>query len=656
MAGLTLEQKRALAVASARAAATSGASSHREFDGSNIPGYNPETGNVSEPPSRFGSFLGGVLEGAPVAGPYLKSGAENVSASLGSLTSGRPQADVLSEIRGNVEADEAAFPGTNTAGNVTGAIAGTLPLVAAAPSAFGAGGGGLLSRTLASTLSGVGIGGLDAAVRSEGDPEAIKSGIIWGGGLGALGPAVGKAVGAGTSALASRFAPGASKAEQAFGRAAGADAVDDIGARLAAAGPDAMPMDLGPNLQRQAGALAATPGRGQEVVRSAIAARQAGSGGRVASALDDALGQSVDTVALADDIMSKASQKADPIYKAAYQKPVPFTQELETLLKRPTVGKALQEAKRLAADDETFDAGTRGWFADVADDGAVNITRTPSVYELDMTKRALDDLYTAARKSGGNNQARIIDQQRKNLIRLVDENVPEYASARKTYAGPASVKEAMEEGQEAFKSNVTPNQLRTQLLKMGDAEKEAYTQGARAAVSDIMGTARNDALAARNTFMKGYNKEKLELIVGKDQAAKMLKSLDFETTAAGTRDVVTGNSETAARLAAQQEVGAGTKQPGLIRSFDISKPGDVLARMSDKVLGGARSAAQNKLNEELARLLTGDPASATRAINMVQAAQKRGDISAARAREIIQSMNVGAAQEGQRRRPIAVGR
>lgn len=652
MAGLTLEQKRALAVASARAAATSGASSHREFDGSNIPGYNPETGMVER---DGGAGLAGVtsaIEGMPVVGPFARQGVEAVSASIGSALTGQPFEQVRGEMSGMVDEAQAAHPIASTVGGVGGAVLGTAPMVMAAPAAFGAGGGGLLARTLASMGSGAALGGADAGVRSGGDMEAIKSGTIWGGGLGALGPAVGKAVGAGTNALASRLG-GGSGAERAFSRAAGADAIDDIGARLAATGPDALPMDLGPNLQRQAGALAATPGRGQEVVRSAIAARQAGSGGRVAGALDDALGQSVDTVALADDIIAKRSEAAKPLYDAAYSKPVDFTTDLESLLKRPSVGKALSKAKSLAADEGI---ASKQWFATVSDDGAVNIVNTPDMRQLDLTKRALDDMISTAQRGGNNNEARILTQTKNQLVDMMDKAAPEYKQARTAFSGPSAVIDALEEGRTAFKGNLSPNELRTRMMKMGEAEKEAYTQGARTAVADIMGTARNDALAARNTFMKGYNKEKLELIVGKDQAAKMLKSLEAETAFTNTRDVVTGNSETAARLAAQQEVGAGTKQPGLIRSFDISKPGDVLARMSDKVLGGARSAAQNKLNEELARLLTGDPASATRAINMVQAAQKRGDISAARAREIIQSMNVGAAQEGQRRRPIAVGR
>ncbi len=595
-------------------------------------------------PSQVTAGLSSVVEGVPIAGPFLRSGVEAGAAGIGSLATGEPYANVRQDITQMVDQSQEAFPITSTVGGIGGAIGGTLPMVMAAPGAFGAGAGGLLARSGASALSGAGIGGADAAVRSGGNLDAAKDGALWGGALGAAGPAVGQLVGRGVNAIAQRVGPTVSRAQQAFGNALGRDAVDDVASRLGTMGPDAMPMDLGPNLQRQAGALAATPGRGQEIVRSAIQSRQAGAGGRVTGALDDALGASVDTVALADDIIAQRSAAARPLYEAAYAKPVPFTSELESFLTRPAVGRAMQQAQRLAANDETFNAGTRGWFANVADDGTVAIQRTPSVYELDQTKRALDDMISTAQRGGNNNEARIYTQLKNRLTGMVDDAVPEYKAAREAFSGPSSVLDAIEEGQQVFSRNLTPNQLRTRMMKMGDAEKEAFQQGARAEISKIMGTARNDALAARSTFEKGWNKEKLEAILGKDEAGKLLSSLEAETAFTRTRDVVTGNSETAARMAAQQDVGAGARAPGVIEQAGNLNFGTAMARMGDRLVGGARSASQSKMNEELAGLLTSrDPKMLTRAMEMIQAAQRRGDISAERARQIVQSFAVSGA-------------
>ncbi len=395
-----------------------------------------------------------------------------------------------------------------------------------------------------------------------------------------------------------------------------------------------MPMDLGPNLQRQAGALAATPGRGQEIIRAAVAQRQQGAGSRIMSALDDALGGPIDTLAAADDIIAKRSAAAKPLYEAAYKKPVPFTRELEELLKRPTVGKALARAKTLAADEGI---PSQQWFASIADDGTVAIKNVPDVRQLDLTKRALDDMISAAQRGGSGNEARIFTNLKDQLVKMVDEAVPEYAAARKAFSGPASILDAMEQGGTVFSRKTTPAQILRDMAKMDKAQREAFQQGARAQVADIMGTARSDALAARNAFSSGYNKEKLELIVGKEKAGKLLRAIENEALFARTRDVVTGNSETAARIAAQQDVGAGAKSPGLFRNAANMRFGDVVAGLGDKVFGSMRTAAQDKLNEELARILTSS-GSIGEALKASQAAQARGEITAAQAKLIANSI------------------
>lgn len=604
--------------------------------------------------SKVRTASGGFLEGIPVVGPMIRGGVERAAAATLAPFSDQDYGEILKTIQEGTVAEKEANPYTDKGSQIAGAVAGTVPMVMAAPAAFGAGSGGLFARSAASAATGAGIGAADAAVRSGGDPEAMKDAALWGGGLGALGPGVGQIIGKGVSAVASRFGGGGgSAAEQAFGRATGADAIDDVAGRLSSMGPDAMPMDLGPNLQRQAGALAATPGRSQELIRGAVSGRQEGAGGRIVSALDDALGQPVDTIAAADDIIAQRSAAAKPLYDAAYAKPVNFTPELESLLKRPSVGKALAKARSLAADEGI---SSQQFFADVADDGAVSIVNTPDMRQLDLTKRALDDMISGAQRAGNGNEARILTQTKNQLVGMMDNAAPEYKAARDAFSGPSAVLDAMEEGSKAFKNSLTPNQMRTQIMKMGDSEKEAFVQGARSAVADIMGTARNDANAARSAFMKGYNQEKLEILVGKEQATKMLQALDAETAFTGTRNVVTGNSETAARLAAQSDIGAGTASPGVLEQAGNLNFGTAAIRMGDKLIGGARNAGQQKTNEELARLLTStDHAAVTRSIKLIQAAQKRGDIAADRAKELVQSLAIGAAQE---RRPleITVGR
>lgn len=824
-----------------------------EFRPIGVKGYDPTTGEVTKPAgSGVEAALSSTLEGIPVAGPILQTGVENAAAGIGSAISGKPFSQVRSEMGDIVDKSQEDHPYITAAGNVGGAVLGTIPMVMAAPAAFGVG-MSLPAATAMGGVSGAALGGADAAVRSGGDAKEALKGAAWGGVLGAVAPTAGKIIGSAVGSIANRVrAPGMQSptgAQRAISRAAGSDAIDDVAARLADAGDAAMPMDLGPNLQRQAGALAATPGRGQEIIRSAIANRQSGAGSRITQALDNALGQPVDTLAVADDIIAKRAAASKPLYDAALGKDVPFTPELKELISRPSVGRALKKAQALAADegasraaaptasapvkprmsaedaiaklnrraagqerravnaitpsagpkparpmrlsefiaaqggildhageaasiaggaktrfgrlvrpdgkrtldymreaaeeagylgnytsdefgrasvddllraldddlrgspvyaqenlteagmieaweaaqaarssarnsadrvgqelsgsidDDVFERATRlvedgmpsdealqraiaddiaengippqevpaGWFAEVGEDGAVKVRRPPNTRELHYTKMALDDMIQTAKQSGNANEARVYTQLKERLLGMMDTAVPEYAAARKEYSGPSSILNAMEEGRAVFSKQTTPAQMLREMAQMSAAEREAYLQAGRAQIADIMGTARNDALAARTTFSTGYNKEKLALLVGKDKAAQLLRSLDNEALFTRTRDIVTGNSETAARAAAMQEVGAGAKSPGLFRNAANMRFGDVVAGLGDKVFGSMRTAAQDKLNEELARILTSS-GSIGEALKVSQAAQARGEITAAQARLIANSI------------------
>ncbi|MER9200484.1 hypothetical protein NKH74_14855 [Mesorhizobium sp. M0933] len=151
--------------------------------------------------------------------------------------------------------------------------------------------------------------------------------------------------------------------------------------------------------------------------------------------------------------------------------------------------------------------------------------------------------------------------------------------------------------------------------------------------------------------MKGegdWNRDRLASLFGQEKADRIIGILDRERTFADTSNIVTRNSETAARSAAMQDIAPGKTGPGIVRSALNLRFGDTAADAVDRVIGGAKSASQRASNSELARLLTSnDPAMVSRKVLLIQAAQRRGDISAQRARELIQSMAVAATQQRQ---------
>lgn len=612
------------------------------------------------PPPPAGAGLTGIMsaiESMPVAGPFARQGVEWAASQLGSALTGQPAEDVRGEMSNMVDQGQTEHPLASGIGSVGGAILGTAPMVAAAPGLMGAGAGplgaGLIGRSLMAGGSGAAIGSADAAVRGN-NP---LSGAAWGGGLGLAGPAIGQVVGSAVRGIANRLPGRGSGAERAFGRAAGADGVDDIASRMGAIGDDAMPMDLGPNLQRQAGALAATPGRGQEVVRSAVRARDAGANQRITSSVDDILGPAPVPSRIEAGI--RANQTAlGPHYDEVFQNAravdtEPLAHNLESMAVnlRGDAQRSVQRVRQM-----------------------LNITGAdqldPNPYTLFQTRQAIDGML-GTETNGNAVQALTVARQQVN--RILEESVPNIRSVDAQFAELARQGNAVGRGQQVLDSGRTaprPAELADEVADAAIPQGEfvgpsavplRLRQGTRAEIDRIIGTNANDRVALQR-LIKGegdWNRSKLVTQFGEDRANRLLTLLEREGRFAHTSNVVTQNSETAARQAAQGEIAPTQREPGMLRSAGNMKFGDAVSNVTDRIGNAFRGARQGNMNEELANLLTGnDPQAITRAIRMVQAAQKRGDLTAARAKQLVQSMQVAGSQEGQKRKPleITVGR
>lgn len=113
----------------------------------------------------------------------------------------------LKRQEGMDKAFEEQSPIASTASEIGGAVAGTIPMIAAAPAAFGISNAPMLGRVAASGLSGAALSGADAAVRSEGDADKTKTGAAIGVAIGAAAPYVGAAIGAVGRSIGNRLAP-----------------------------------------------------------------------------------------------------------------------------------------------------------------------------------------------------------------------------------------------------------------------------------------------------------------------------------------------------------------------------------------------------------------------------------------------------------------
>lgn len=470
-----------------------------------------------------------------------------------------------------------AYPGTFLASELAGGLlpAGTA-LKAIGP---GASLGGTILRSAGAgaasgTVSGLGAGEGDAA--NQITTAGFGAGLGFGSGLAA--PVVGQVAGKVAQRIINGRPTVSGQAAKQVADIAARDAIpaEEMAGRVAALGPEGMIADLGPNLTQRAAVLAATPGEAQKIIRSRIAARQAGAGERVEAATDTALGAKTNLTEAEADIIARRAQTASPLYEAAYAKPLPQSNVIANILRTPAGREAVAQAQRLSQNE--------------------GIQLDPnSVRGVDLIKRVFDDMAASAGRSGKNNEARVIGSLRDRLVAEADRAAPEYAEARNVFASESALLDALAAGREVFKSKITPDVLRVDLRKMTEGEREAFMQGARGAVANFMGTGRSDAAAARSLFARGYNREKLALIVGDEGARDMVQTLNREAARAATANRVTANSETASRV-----LGAGDRAIGSLPT----SAREVAMTLLDKAVRAVRSGRRDEIDAAVADILT----------------------------------------------------
>jgi hypothetical protein len=468
------------------------------------------------------------------------------------------------------------------------------------------------------------LGGITGAGDANGDlkDRAIGAGegAIVGIPVGAVAPVVGHAVGKGIAAISNR----AGTEGKAAGKVLNALERDGVTpatlqSRLDSIGPQAMIADIGPNATQQAAVIAASPGPGQQTIRGAINARNAGASGRVTNAVNMAMGGPVNYGQIERDIITRRSNAAGPLYRQAYAVPLPPIQEVQDVLATPTGRAAASRAARLSQDEGLpFDPNT--------------------VRGVDLIKRTLDDVVSEGQRTGRNNEARIIGNLRDRLVTAVDNHVPEYAMARDAFAGESAIRDALQAGRNLFSDQLTPQEIGDQLVAMTSSERDAFMQGARAQIQRIMGTARNDASRVRQLLQKGFNQEKLEMALGPQAADDLMRQVGFETTAANTSHRVIGNSETAARLAGREDLSPGGTGLGIRDSFAagglMGAARGAGLKLVDKAVDAVRAGRQKEIESAMADILTMSGPDRRRAVAAVIRAAQDRDRSGTLARHV----------------------
>lgn len=319
--------------------------------------------------------------------------------------------------------------------------------------------------------------------------------------------------------------------------------------------------------QLQRGAAAASPD-----VASALAEARGRQVAGYRSTLDDLAGNDGKR-----DFFDAAREGiTGPMYRQAeiegLQMTAPLEAQMAELMKRPSIQSAMEKAKLLAREKgmNLEDAGG-------------------SVAGLHYVKKAMDDMISAAKRAGNNNEASALIETQKNLVDFLTKASPTYGGAMSTFREMSRPINQMDIGQ-TLRDKALPA-----LGDLGDGSL------ARVNANSYANALRNaDATARKSTGMTGA---KMESVLDPDQLR-----------------AVQGIGEDMSRYAAAQELG---KVPGsptaqylgaqnVIRQFlgPLGLPQSAADSMVGRIASGALSLpfnfTQSQTEQLLARALT-DP-------------------------------------------------
>lgn len=568
-----------------------------------------------------GNMARDFVEGIPVAGPLLTGLTDQVGSRVIGAVTGKDPQKIMDDRAAGQEAYRAQNPILSTATQIAGGTAALAPIAATATGAKALGlTGPLLQRAFQGGVSGGTIAAADTAARGGDIGESAISAVL-GTGIGAGGASVApyaaraaKSAGSGLANLASKlgFMPatntGTSAAEKALnivGRGLARDQVTPGGvpSQLSALGPDAVLADLGPNMTRQAAAVASLPGEGQTVVRDILGGRNKGVNQRIQAEVNDILGRAPVPSQVQAEI-GAAKKALSPEYEAALANanrvdtsPVALSLDSEAVNLR---GAAQQSVKNVRS--------------------MLNVLGTdqldPNPRTLLETRKAIDGMLNGEMDG---NVKRVLSSARKQIDELLAEAVPGIKQVDAKFAELSRQSEGVDFGQTVLESGRTaprPSEVANVLMEGANPQglfvgpsgaPFRVSQGARAEIDRIIGTTANN-LTALKSALKGdgsWNRDRLVSVFGQGKTDKLLDVLDREMTMQRTYNTVMQNSETAARAAAQQDIAPRQfgENPGGLTSLLLKIP-----QKGANALAKTRSEAVNK---ELIKVLMSNPAPET---------------------------------------------
>jgi len=302
----------------------------------------------------------------------------------------------------------------------------------------------------------------------------------------------------------------------------------------------------GENTRRLADVIAQYPGASQAAAGLAEE-RMAGQAGRIATDFREAFRVNTDALDLAEDIIKKRDAASRPLYQQAYQEGGVITDDrIMGFMKIPQFKDAYARARRIAALDgiELPEKAT-----DIEKVGGFDLMT------LDYIKRGLDDVLFTGKQPGsgiGKTELGKLKERRNEFVEIVDEAGPaSYQQARRAFAGPTEVLDAIEQGKSFTKLDA--RQLERVYSGLSPAEQEGFRVGVYDSIRTNINKGADGSDTLRRVWGSPEKRDQIRVFLGDDTFQDLTNLLAREKVIRTTDVTMMRGSQTQPRTLAQRE-------------------------------------------------------------------------------------------------------
>lgn len=480
--------------------------------------------------------------------------ADEIEARARSLTSGRPYEEVLDEIRGGLKAYQEARPIESMAYEIGGAAipalipGGQSSLVRAA---------GMAALEGGAYAFGTGEGGFDERI------ARVPGGAVLGGGGGAAGYGVAKAVGG----LTNRLMDSARRAVGGRGSTVVENEIQRL-VRQTGKTPDEITQDIidgrllaeNKTIQAAVRALRTGGGEASTILQRGLYDRPA----QTRAAAMQEMRQYLGDVGEGSQAAKRAASEEATIAaeRQAYgaiggrQAPEEVIDSLKDTLRRvPSASKEVE--LRLQAQ-----TGQKPFY-EITEEGDVVFSRTPTIDEAESIRRAVNNRASALyRTEGMGGAGEAVSGVERELRGILDMSIPELATTRAQAAAVRANRDAYTAGQKALAGDVNEKLADFAKLSQGENAQEAvaaFRAGLMQALEARAATGSRQSMIRNLVNPEMKEGQLLREVFPQDQLDEVLKTLDIaaESQEAASKVLIGTGSQTDEALAERARQGLG---------------------------------------------------------------------------------------------------